>query len=231
MTLDEGWSVDLIKLILIIALGIYILFVGFMGYAGIMEVRTTGILIGAATVFLVLNIIELRKRLYASKLNKELIKEEEELDKRVQQTADTILQIYAKKGIQHSESTIFEKAGWDEVDKIRPLLKKDPNILFQRDENGRTMLHYALESGNDPVAEFLISKGADINTPDNDNRTPLHCAVERCTRYTVELLISKGAKVNVLDNQGVAPLSFAMKLGKKDIESVLVKHGAFLRAQ
>ena len=89
---------------------------------------------------------------------------------------------------------------------------------------GCTCLHHAVSSKN--VAEFLITKGADVNIKDNNGRTPLNWAVRRRHKDVVELLIAKGADVNAKNNEGETPLSIAEEKGHTEIVELLRKHGA-----
>ncbi|WP_177418259.1 ankyrin repeat domain-containing protein [endosymbiont of Lamellibrachia barhami] len=56
------------------------------------------------------------------------------------------------------------------------------------------------------IGELLISKGADIEARDKDGRTPLFIACSKNNMEISRLLISKGADVNAKDNRGWSPL-------------------------
>jgi len=90
----------------------------------------------------------------------------------------------------------------------------DPN---QKDDEGRTPLHYAVEYVD--IAELLIRHGADPNARDKIGRTPLHY-VKR--PEVAELLIKAGADINARDRDGNTPLHTA---GPDAIE-ILLKYGA-----
>jgi ankyrin repeat protein len=98
----------------------------------------------------------------------------------------------------------------------------DYNINF----GGYPLLHQAVYSCNNEcvrnIAEFLISKGVDINAKGYQGKTPLHMV--RCTEIC-GLLISKGADVNAKDNQGLTPLHQALKNKHKVVATLLKKHG------
>ena len=51
--------------------------------------------------------------------------------------------------------------------------KKDVNVVINR---GRTPLHYAVDFGQDEIAQMLISAGADINARTLVGDTPLDYA-------------------------------------------------------
>ena len=89
-------------------------------------------------------------------------------------------------------------------------------------------------SGFKDIADFLISKGADIDAKDVRGSTPLIRASMKGYKDTVELLISKGADVNVKDVQGYTALYWASSTvfrgqGEgEDCAEFLKTHGAKL---
>ena len=111
--------------------------------------------------------------------------------------------------------------------------KADPH---DRDEYGRTALHYAVLDGpegsandwkeTDPErrealrvrsveyrlsnAQRLIARGADVNARDDENWTPLHFAAREDSPEIVRLLIDTGADIDVLNDTGQAPISIAV---------------------
>ena len=102
------------------------------------------------------------------------------------------------------------------------------------------LLHNAAYHGRKEIAEFLISKGANLNVKTRqDGSTPLHLAVrprggsDNKTVEIVELLIANGAdlnakrniNVNGKDRLGLTPLDHAMKSRNWDISDLLCKHG------
>lgn len=79
----------------------------------------------------------------------------------------------------------------------------------------------------------MLRAAADINLQNNIGEAPLHKAVfNNAIRYPlVEALITHKAHVNVKNNFGETPLHYAVHLGRKDLVTLLVSHGAdiFLR--
>lgn len=61
----------------------------------------------------------------------------------------------------------------------------------------RTALHLACAEGHTDVAEFLLSKGAEINAPDRFNHTPLNDAVSNRHNELV--------KVRTLIDRAISP--------------------------
>jgi len=99
---------------------------------------------------------------------------------------------------------------------------------------GYTLIHNAALSCHDEsvrnIAEFLISKGVDINVKGYQDRTPLHMV--GCTEIC-DLLISKGADIKARDKNGRTPLFEACSSirSKKQICELLLSKGADVNAR
>ena len=99
---------------------------------------------------------------------------------------------------------------------------------------GYTLIHNAALSCHDEsvrnIAEFLISKGVDINVKGYQDRTPLHMV--GCTEIC-DLLISKGADIEARDKNGRTPLFEACSSirSKKQICELLLSKGADVNAR
>ena len=79
-------------------------------------------------------------------------------------------------------------------------------------------------------AEFLLSKGADIDETNTTSYyggyTPLFWAVEENNEKLVSFLVKHGANVNVASNKGKTPLSAATEAGSTKIVEILKAAGA-----
>jgi ankyrin repeat protein len=69
---------------------------------------------------------------------------------------------------------------WDAVkigglDRVRTLLRENPDCVNVRDNVGRTPLHYLFKDTQhgEEIIELLLEHGADINAKDNAGRTPI----------------------------------------------------------
>lgn len=75
----------------------------------------------------------------------------------------------------------------------------------QRDIEGRTALHWAVDQGYLGIAELLLIHGADINAKDSEGQTPLHYAVT-CEWDDLSIfLLEFGADPSIKDNDGFRP--------------------------
>ncbi|XP_039201373.1 transient receptor potential cation channel subfamily A member 1 [Crotalus tigris] len=75
-------------------------------------------------------------------------------------------------------------------------------LINASDENKETLLHRAALFDHDEMTDYLISKGANIDSVDIEGRTPLILATSRASWKIVNLLISKGANIQLKDHLG-----------------------------
>jgi len=117
-----------------------------------------------------------------------------------------------------------------EIFKLLVAQGADINIAI----GGYPLLHQAVTSCHNEsvrnIAEFLISKGVDINAKGYQDRTPLHMV--GCTEIC-DLLISKGANIKARDKNGRTPLFEACSSirSKKQICELLLSKGADVNAR
>jgi ankyrin repeat protein len=89
------------------------------------------------------------------------------------------------------------------LEKIKALFKGMPNLVYSRDYNGNTPLHWAAIFGQREIAEFLLVNKADINAVENlDGNTPLHYAVYYNRLEVVKYLLENKADVNFVNSAG-----------------------------
>lgn len=89
---------------------------------------------------------------------------------------------------------------------VKAIINENPILARTRDDMGMTPLHYASKRKGVDLAEWLISKGADVNTRDYNGRTPLYMAALQGQTSECKMLIRRGARVNTSDEDGRTPL-------------------------
>lgn len=99
------------------------------------------------------------------------------------------------------------------------------------DEQGRTLLHVAVENGYEIATRQLLSAGAVVSAKmgpggRDRNTTPLIIAAERGNTAIVKMLLNHGAKVDEWDWSGVTTLHYAAMRGHSEIVQLLLGHGA-----
>ena len=153
-------------------------------------------------------------------------------------------------------STIFEAAQEGDLERVKDLLKANPDLVFSKDNHETTPLHIAVSTGHKALVELLLTSKADVNARDSGGdtplhkatekdvaelmlkhganvnaeniniRTPLHEAAERGNEEVVELLLASGANVNAKENNGQTALHFSVAPGCRHLAELLVSNGA-----
>jgi uncharacterized protein len=108
------------------------------------------------------------------------------------------------------DSTVFEAAAIDDVDRLRAVLAQDPAATDTYSADGWTPLHLAAFFGSVRAAELLLSHGADPRRIARNAmaNTPLHAALAAKRLPLVGLLLSAGADP-ALECAGYTPLGIA----------------------
>ncbi|MGV8122321.1 MAG: ankyrin repeat domain-containing protein [Candidatus Xenobiia bacterium LiM19] len=117
----------------------------------------------------------------------------------------------------------------DDVYLVPELLKKEPELVNDKDKDGNSALHYAVWKGDIRLVRAILVYRCDLNTKNKWEFTPLHEVVRReetdDTRNIAILLLSKGAEVNALTWYGNTPLDIAMIKERTELIKVLNQYG------
>jgi ankyrin repeat protein len=101
---------------------------------------------------------------------------------------------------------------------------------------GDTALHMAAAAFSRPIAELLVSHGADCRAKNRRGAEPLHYAADAnhwdptAQAETIDYLLAVGAEPNALDRSGVAPLHRAVRTRSLPAVRALLDGGANPRA-
>ena len=126
---------------------------------------------------------------------------------------------------------IRDAAGAGNLAKVKALLKDNPDLVFSKDNDDETPLHWAASRGHKDVAELLLANKAEVNAKDNGGSTPLHAAAGGGHKDVAELLLASKAEVNAKDNGGSTPLHYAAFGGYKDVAQLLLANKAEVDAK
>ena len=136
--------------------------------------------------------------------NTQAIATREKKDKKVQVTVDPALYTAVRGGKLNELKRLLEQE------------KKDINSAHP--DTGNTALHGAVTLGMDPIIEYLVEKGADLNAKNRRGQSPLHICIEKRNDKMTEKLIEAGADVYLEDNLGVTPFQVAGKVANYQLQ-------------
>jgi len=103
---------------------------------------------------------------------------------------------------------------WDikngELESVKNEIEKN-GIDVNQVVDGRPLILYASDYGQEPIIRYLLSKGADPNAKDKHDITALLAAIWEGHTECVRLLLSKGASKNGTTPDGKTYLESAEK--------------------
>ena len=131
-----------------------------------------------------------------------------------------------------SRLDIYEAAGIGDVGRVAGEVEKQLTLVNSFSFDGFTPLGLACFFGHHLVASFLISKGANVNTPSNNSFkvAPIHSACAISDLELTTLLVKNGANVNAKQQAGATPLHEAAHHGKVALSKLLIDNGAEVNA-
>ncbi|XP_059470956.1 ankyrin-3-like isoform X1 [Neocloeon triangulifer] len=103
-----------------------------------------------------------------------------------------------------------------QLDDVKYLLGLNGFSVEKKGQDGRTALHFAAGKGHVTLAEFLLSKGADVNARDDECKTPLILAAFLSSTEMCRLLVDNGADLSAVNKYGDDALHVACLEGKID---------------
>ena len=82
-------------------------------------------------------------------------------------------------------------------------------LISARDDNGRSLLHWACSGGHKELVQWLLEAGSEVDARDDSRWTPLIIASSAGHEAVVRLLLGAGANINACTDQGRSPLLYA----------------------
>ncbi len=126
---------------------------------------------------------------------------------------------------QEKVKSIFDIARSGTVTEVQELMKQNPDVINQINENGFSPLILACYRGNTPVAEFLITHVKNMNYASGEG-TALTASVFKGDRNLTHKLLQNNADPNVANSSGVTPLIYAVQSQNKEMVELLLKNKA-----
>ncbi len=131
------------------------------------------------------------------------------------------------------ELNIFEAAATGQTERVRKLLKKDPDLVNAFAPDGFYPLGLAIFFGHTECATLLLTSGADVNmAAKNDLKVmPLHAAAAAKQLDAARMLIKRGAEVNAAHQAGYTALHAVASTGQLEFAELLLVSGADVNAK
>jgi uncharacterized protein len=124
------------------------------------------------------------------------------------------------------ETPLMEAARMGNLATVSALLSggADPNV--QEKNGGQTALMWAIAERHPAITEELVRRGADVNVHTKYGSTALTFAAQGDAE-SARILLTAGANPNVvMPEWGLTPLIIAATMGRTDVVTVLLDHGA-----
>jgi ankyrin repeat protein len=127
-----------------------------------------------------------------------------------------------------AELSVFEACAVGELARVKDWVEQQPEWVNAYASDGFQPLGLAAFFGHADIVEFLLSKGADVNSPSrNPMRVmPLHSAIANRHTEIVRLLLDQGADVNATQADDFTPLHEAAQNGMLEVAQWLLDRGA-----
>jgi len=114
-----------------------------------------------------------------------------------------------------------------ETEAFREHITAYPTCVDMKDTtNGNVPLHIICSRGDMFLINFMIAKGANLNTQDLFGNSALHYATDKGKQPAVELLLKSGANANLQDHRGNSPLHIACVNNDVEVVRTLLKYNA-----
>uniref|UniRef100_A0A1B0GAF0 Acyl-CoA-binding domain-containing protein 6 n=2 Tax=Glossina morsitans morsitans TaxID=37546 RepID=A0A1B0GAF0_GLOMM len=106
-----------------------------------------------------------------------------------------------------NEKTVFDYVREHNLKQVEDILK--PSDLEVLDENGLALIHWATDSNDVQMLEYLLKAGCQVELRDAEQQTALHYAVSCGHLECVDLLLKYGANMMAQDSAGQTCLDVA----------------------
>lgn len=126
---------------------------------------------------------------------------------------------------------ILEAARTGDLQELRLLVNKNPNLVLRKGKEGFTALHYAASYGYIEIVNLLLAGNADVNAKTDAGDTPLDYAASRGYGDIVELLLTNKANVDDRNGVGCTPLYYAATNGRIEEVTILLAAKADVNAK
>ncbi|XP_034249324.1 26S proteasome non-ATPase regulatory subunit 10-like [Thrips palmi] len=126
----------------------------------------------------------------------------------------------------HPKETIHDIAFKGDIYTLKLKFEQDNKLLTQKDDNDRTLIHWAALGGHEELVKLLSDLGTPIDSKDDIGSTPLILASSAGKEQVVHTLLALGAQVNSQNHEGHSALQYAASKGWLNIVRVLLSSHA-----
>jgi len=126
---------------------------------------------------------------------------------------------------------ILEVASVDYND-AENLLAEQPQLLTLKDQNARSVLHWAALQGKERLVNYVLThEQCPVDEEDDTGATPLILATMKGSLAICKQLLDRGAKVNHENKNGHNPTKYAGSKNHKDVLQLLLARGGDVNAR
>jgi len=109
----------------------------------------------------------------------------------------------------------------DNFDFVKKIVELGADINIASNDRGYTAVMDAVWRGNEEITEYLIKKGADLNTISKEGQSNLVLAVGADRINICKLLVENGSNPDVKDMMGMSAFQYATLFKKEKIAEIL----------
>jgi hypothetical protein len=141
-----------------------------------------------------------------------------------------LIEAISKNTRQYEVSGLYSKArnfvSENKIAELLNLLTEFPDLVFEEDENGQTLLFEAVKKNDEKTTEVLLNRNADVHAIENiQESTPLMMAVNLGHIDIARMLLDAGADPEIKGIFGQTPLVRAVIEGHHDMLGLLLEYG------
>lgn len=149
----------------------------------------------------------------------------------VARPCDAMARELAGKTAPPAPQDVFGLIRKGDIEAVRALVERSPQLVGARDPQGLSLLHYAVYGRDAGLIEFLIDKGAKVDATDASGQTPLMIAAANDRTEAAAALLKKGAALEAKNDYGRTALVLcARERGRAATARVLLDAGANIDA-